>query len=72
MSAVVECEKCGDEIPPKRLELIPNTTLCVHCKSKNDEFKYKMKTVGRDDEPTIAKDKKTWEKLKKQKKLGNI
>lgn len=25
------CEKCGNEIPAERLEVLPNTTTCVGC-----------------------------------------
>lgn len=27
----VFCEFCGAEIPPERLEILPNTTTCVQC-----------------------------------------
>lgn len=27
------CDHCGDDIPPKRLELLPTTLLCVSCAS---------------------------------------
>ena len=27
------CERCGDEIPPARLEAMPHATLCVNCQS---------------------------------------
>ena len=66
------CEDCGEEIPDRRLKLIPSTIRCVICQSLNDIFKYKMKTVGFGDEPTIARDKETWEVLKKQKKVKDI
>lgn len=66
------CEECEKEIPAARLKLVPETTFCVKCQSKDDVFKFKMKTINRDDEPTIARDKKTWDKIKKQKKLSNI
>jgi hypothetical protein len=51
---------------------VPNTTLCTECQKANDVFKYKMKTVGFNDEPTIAKTKKDWDILKKQKKVRDI
>lgn len=66
------CDNCNEPIPSARLKLIPNAKLCVSCKSENDEFKWKMKTINRDDEPTIAKDQKTWDKIKKQKQLRDI
>ena len=25
------CDRCGDEIPPRRLEVMPDSTLCVQC-----------------------------------------
>ena len=28
------CEKCGVAIPPERLEIMPETTLCVNCASE--------------------------------------
>lgn len=66
------CEECDKPIPVKRLELVPNARLCVQCQSENDVFKYKMKTVGFDQSPTIARDKKSWELLKKQKQVKDI
>lgn len=27
----VRCQKCGDLIPPARLEILPDTTTCVYC-----------------------------------------
>lgn len=29
------CARCGQEIPPARLEARPESTLCVDCKSRN-------------------------------------
>jgi DnaK suppressor protein len=31
------CEACGDDIPPRRLELMPWVTLCVECQSEREE-----------------------------------
>ncbi len=31
------CEGCGEAIPPERLEVFPETTLCVACQSKTDQ-----------------------------------
>jgi YteA family regulatory protein len=31
------CENCGREIPPERLEAIPYTTQCVHCRAAAEE-----------------------------------
>jgi RNA polymerase-binding transcription factor DksA len=28
------CERCGEEIEPERLQILPNTTLCVKCAQK--------------------------------------
>jgi RNA polymerase-binding transcription factor DksA len=28
------CERCGEKIEPERLEILPNTTLCVKCAQK--------------------------------------
>lgn len=30
-----ECFKCGEEIHPKRLEILPHTNVCVKCSSAN-------------------------------------
>ena len=31
----VECQGCGEEIHPKRLEILPNTKCCVNCSDVN-------------------------------------
>lgn len=31
------CEMCGARIPPERLEIMPETTVCVSCASKLEE-----------------------------------
>jgi RNA polymerase-binding transcription factor DksA len=31
------CELCGTEIPPERLEIVPETTLCVQCAAKVEQ-----------------------------------
>ncbi len=31
------CEMCGAEIPAERLEVVPETTLCVRCASKMEQ-----------------------------------
>ena len=28
---IVNCTKCGKEVPPKRIEILPNTKTCVNC-----------------------------------------
>src|SRR5436190_9155242 len=30
------CEECGDEIAPRRLELLPHATLCTECQGARD------------------------------------
>jgi DnaK suppressor protein len=37
------CEDCGDEIAPRRLEVMPWAALCTECQSKNDP----ARNVGR-------------------------
>lgn len=66
------CEECGDQIPPKRLRLVPTAKRCVDCQSTEDVFKYKMKTVGYNEEPTIARTEDHWKVLEKQKKVKDI
>jgi DnaK suppressor protein len=34
-----DCEECGDAIPPRRLELMPWTTLCVACQGARENPK---------------------------------
>ena len=31
------CEHCGQPIDPARLEVMPETTLCIHCKSRGEQ-----------------------------------
>ncbi|MDQ3879095.1 MAG: TraR/DksA C4-type zinc finger protein [Actinomycetota bacterium] len=31
-----KCQRCGQDIPPERLEAVPTTTLCVSCKQSLD------------------------------------
>ena len=28
---IVKCTKCGKEVPPKRVEILPSTKTCVNC-----------------------------------------
>jgi DnaK suppressor protein len=37
------CERCGEEISPKRLEARPVTTLCIRCKEEQEK---KEKSYG--------------------------
>lgn len=32
------CEKCGKEIDPERLEIFPETTMCVTCKRESERL----------------------------------
>ncbi len=32
---IMDCVKCGNEIPPKRLEIIPGTKTCVNCSTES-------------------------------------
>lgn len=32
------CENCGKQIEPERLEIFPETTLCVDCKRANEKM----------------------------------
>lgn len=34
---VTECERCGEEIPPKRKAAMPYTRYCVHCQEIIDK-----------------------------------
>jgi RNA polymerase-binding transcription factor DksA len=36
------CEDCGHEIPPRRLEVVPGTTLCVTCQSRRETSRTPM------------------------------
>lgn len=33
------CRSCGNDIPRKRLEAVPHTTQCIHCKNKEERQK---------------------------------
>jgi RNA polymerase-binding protein DksA len=37
------CERCGESIDPARLEIVPETTLCIGCKTVGEQ-PTKMKT----------------------------
>jgi DnaK suppressor protein len=32
------CEKCGKDIEPERLEIFPETTLCINCKRESERL----------------------------------
>ncbi len=41
------CRICGAEIPPERLEVIPDTLVCVRCSRKmGGEFELKVRFGG--------------------------
>ncbi len=41
------CRICGAEIPPERLEVIPDTLVCVRCSRKiGGEFELKVRVGG--------------------------
>ncbi len=44
----MDCVKCGNEIPSKRLELLPNTKTCVKC-SDVQKVVGRITTVGEGD-----------------------
>jgi uncharacterized protein (DUF1499 family) len=68
----MKCKECDNSIDRRRLALVPTSSLCVECQSVEDVFKFKMKVVGFNDEPTIARSKKHWDVLKKQRKVQDI
>ena len=35
MSEERDCERCGNPIPAKRLEVLPHTRLCIECSEVN-------------------------------------
>jgi YteA family regulatory protein len=32
------CDRCGKQIPEERLEAMPQTTLCIHCKETDEHY----------------------------------
>ncbi|MEW6410068.1 MAG: TraR/DksA family transcriptional regulator [Nitrospirota bacterium] len=42
------CEECGEEIPPKRLEVFPTATLCIRCKEEMERYQKTISKGGRD------------------------
>lgn len=67
-----ECEDCGDDIPKKRLEVVPDTTLCVACQEQNDVFRVRaivaQNEEGDNEIAGFVKSKDSWEKLNSYKK----
>jgi RNA polymerase-binding protein DksA len=39
------CECCGESIDPSRLEIIPETTLCIQCKARSEQPR-RMRTLA--------------------------
>jgi DnaK suppressor protein len=37
------CERCGNPIPPERLEIFPETRLCVSCKNKVEQEQRRLR-----------------------------
>lgn len=66
----MNCTECEKDIT-KRHE-VTGSTLCADCKSEKDDFKWKMKVVGFDESPTVAKTEKDWKILKKQRAVKDI
>lgn len=44
------CESCGQAIPPERLEIVPETTLCVSCANKLEQGIHRHKIQMADEE----------------------
>jgi DnaK suppressor protein len=42
------CEVCGAAISPERLEIVPETTLCVNCASKREQVFHRWQLVAED------------------------
>jgi len=39
------CERCGKEIEPERLEIFPETTLCINCKRESERLARTMSSL---------------------------
>ncbi|MHB1357220.1 MAG: TraR/DksA family transcriptional regulator [Anaerolineae bacterium] len=48
------CESCGQAIPPERLEIVPETTLCVSCANKLEQGIHRHKIQMADEEQQEA------------------
>ena len=35
--SLTHCEECGEEIPPRRREVIPGVRLCITCQAERDK-----------------------------------
>ena len=40
------CEDCGDQIPPKRLMVLPEARLCAHCQTFEERQNARMRAPG--------------------------
>jgi DnaK suppressor protein len=40
------CEDCGEEIPPKRLMVLPEARLCAHCQTFEERQNARMRVPG--------------------------
>lgn len=40
------CEECGKLIPTARIAAVPDTTLCVACKSEHDDRPLRARDLG--------------------------
>jgi DnaK suppressor protein len=43
------CESCGEQIPPERLEALPDARHCVRCQSQTERSAERRDHVARDD-----------------------
>lgn len=67
---MILCEICGEPIPIKRLEISPDTTMCVPCKSENDVERYKGIRTSTDEAGQVGGCEN--EIIRDQKKLKHI
>ena len=52
------CERCGESIDPARLEVVPETTLCIGCKTVGEQptkMKMRLLELGWSEEWAIRK-----------------
>ena len=53
------CESCGDPIPPERLAVMPETTLCVRCASKLEQGIRRRQILMADEEEQDVEDEES-------------
>ena len=46
-SQTTECEVCGAEIDHDRLEILPETTMCVHCRERIEKSSHAAELMDR-------------------------